>query len=372
MPFGKANSSKIFCFWVKNWCEAFTQLFSKNVQWPFVIRSYVDDIFGGAHEKEQARKLKNEIIATGLATTAIANLDKCHGPAQNLSILGMTFDAITKRITLPSKKQQKYLSKLRDVLTRGHTTSKELEKIVGYLVWASYAEPFGRPFISAASNLISRDKPHTRVEIRDDLETALKIWVTILKRNEGVSFNYILNKMPQSRDEWFVDASTSWGIGGCAGNHYFSIPNTALTDLYSLFSTYQTGDNPATLYGELPIAYIELIAVVVAVSVFSQLYKKTLLFLNSDNTDVVAWLRKGRCRRGIGFKTLAAIEYFKREHGLKISPRHIPGRHNNTADCLSRGSIPEWLIRNGTLLRANIPSLSRIIHSPLEFWSSRY
>ena len=284
----------------------------------------------------------------------------------------MRFDAITKRITLPPTKQQKYLAKLREVLMKGHTSSKELEKIVGYLVWASYAEPFGRPFISAVSNLISRDKPHTRVEIRDDLETALKIWITILKRNKGVSFNYILNKMTKSRDEWFVDASTSWGVGGCAGKRYFSIPKAALTELYSLFSTYHAEDTPGTFNGELPIAYIELIAVVVALSVFSQFYKNNLLILNTYNTDVVAWLRKSRRRRGISFKILAAIEYFKREHGLKISPKHIPGKHNNTADCLSRGSTPEWLTHHGTLLRANIPSLSRIIHSPLEFWSSRY
>ena len=154
----------------------------------------------------------------------MANLEKCHGPTQNLSILGMTFDAITKRITLPSTKQEKYLTKLHEVLTKGYTNSKELEQIVGYLVWASYAEPFGRPFISAASNHISRGKPRKRVEIRDSLETALKIWITILKRNEGVSFDYILNKMTKSRDEWFVDASTSWGVVGCAGKRYFSVP----------------------------------------------------------------------------------------------------------------------------------------------------
>ena len=128
-------------------------------------------------------------------------MDKCHGPSQNLSILGMTFDANSKRITLPRKKQQKYLSTLREVLTKGHTSSKQLEKIVGYLVWASYAEPFGRPFISAVSNLISREKPNARIELRDSLETALKIWITILNRNEGVSFDYILNKMNKSKDE---------------------------------------------------------------------------------------------------------------------------------------------------------------------------
>ena len=31
MPFGKSNSSKIFCFWVQNWCKAFRHHFQKRV-----------------------------------------------------------------------------------------------------------------------------------------------------------------------------------------------------------------------------------------------------------------------------------------------------------------------------------------------------
>ena len=34
-------------------------------------------------------------------------------------------------------------------------------------------------------------------------------------------------------------------------------------------------------------------------------------------------MRKSRCSAGIGFKILAKIEYFKRKHRLKISPKHI-------------------------------------------------
>ena len=45
MPFGKANSSKIFCFWVTNWCAAIRYHFSKRVTWNFALESYVDDIF---------------------------------------------------------------------------------------------------------------------------------------------------------------------------------------------------------------------------------------------------------------------------------------------------------------------------------------
>ena len=170
-------------------------------------------------------ELKNQIIATGIATTAIPNLTKCHGPAQKLSILGMMFVAVQKKISLPAKKQQKYVRKLSGILTSTWASSNDLEKIVGYLVWAGYAEPFGRPFISALSAHISRTMPHKLVQITGELRTALQIWVTILERNEGVAFAYILNELAYSKDEWFVDASTSWGIGGCAGTHFFSVPH---------------------------------------------------------------------------------------------------------------------------------------------------
>ena len=62
MPFGKANSSEIFCFWVRNQCRAFRPHFEKRVDSKFVIESYVDDIFGGSETKRGAFQLKTEII----------------------------------------------------------------------------------------------------------------------------------------------------------------------------------------------------------------------------------------------------------------------------------------------------------------------
>ena len=117
----------------------------------------------------------------------------------------------------------------------------------------------------------------------------------------------------------------------------------------------------------LPIAYIELIAVLAGFSVFSQNQKNTLVKLYTDNTNVVAWLQKSRCRSGIGFKILAIIEFFKRSHRLKICTRHIPGKHSNTADLLSRGKIPKWLQRYGIRREVNLKDLFRLIKNPLRF-----
>ena len=137
MPFGKANSSKIFCHWVSNWCAAFKSHFSKVANFHFVLESYVDDIFGGAGTFEQALDLKNRLTSIGFLTTTVMNPIKGKGPAQCLVILGLEYDAIRRHVKLPLEKQQKYLEKLRAVMSKRRVESKQLEKLLGYLGFAS-------------------------------------------------------------------------------------------------------------------------------------------------------------------------------------------------------------------------------------------
>ena len=161
----------------------------------------MDDVFGGAHEKNHAQCLKDQLIGTELMTFAIPNLKKCQGPSQKSTLLGMMSDTINKKVTLPETRQLKLSTKLHDALSHDYISSKTLEKIVGYLVYASYAEPFGRPFISAISSNISRRNPYRRIRVEEELKTALLIWISILTRNIGISFNYSLNKLERSLDE---------------------------------------------------------------------------------------------------------------------------------------------------------------------------
>ena len=148
----------------------------------------------------------------------------------------------------------------------------------------------------------------------------------------------------------------------------FYVSNNNLEQLFSLYHREPLKNLMEIPKQRLPIAYIELIAVLAGFCVFSQSQKNTVVKLYTDNTDVVAWLQKSRCRAGLGFKILSAIEYFKRSYRLKICTRHIPGKHNNTADLLSRGKIPSWLQRYGIKREVNLKHLFRLIRNPLRFW----
>ena len=132
MPFGKSNSSKVFCHWVRNWVNSFKFWFGRFTG-QFQLESYVDDVFGGAVSEMLAAHLKKQLIAVGKLTTARMNLDKCKGPAQSLGILGHQYNARSKSVNLPVSKQQKYLAKLRSVLAKRQATSNTLESLIGYL-----------------------------------------------------------------------------------------------------------------------------------------------------------------------------------------------------------------------------------------------
>ena len=75
MPFGKANSSVVFCAWTTAWCEAFKYHFQKIRNFKISLSSYVDDFFGGpirtgslVIDQENARLLKRVLIEIGEIT----------------------------------------------------------------------------------------------------------------------------------------------------------------------------------------------------------------------------------------------------------------------------------------------------------------
>ena len=166
-----------------------------------------------------------------------------------------------------------------------------MEKIVGYLVYAGWVEPFGRPFISALSSAMVRKRTYQYVEFTKYMRLAIKIWILILKVNSGLKFNFLLSRLPRSKDEWFVDAATSWGIGGCFGQRYFRVKLEQLQDFYNLYDFRSSATILSISKVKLPVAYLELLAALVGISIFAKYSPGCLVRLNSDNKNVVSWIR---------------------------------------------------------------------------------
>ena len=112
--------------------EAFKNHYKKSVTQFFILKSYIDDVFGGTRSKAQGVKLIKLLILVGKLTTAVMNPLKCEGPAQVLDVLGLRYSAVLRRVTITEAKRGKYLSKLRVVLSSFGVTSSDLGQLLGY------------------------------------------------------------------------------------------------------------------------------------------------------------------------------------------------------------------------------------------------
>ena len=187
----------------------------------------------------------------------------------------------------------------------------------------------------------------------------------MLQRNRGLSYQYIRNRYPAVLSPIFVDASTSWGIGGVYRCDYFSFSHGDLQPFICRCPGWET-------YPQVPVARLELLAALVAVQLFANRYPKHLIVLYSDNTNVVAWLGTRRSPNPVVCTLVAAIEQIKYHSLLKLSVRFIPSNRNRTADRLSRNRVPTWLRRRGSAL---IPHMNEIAFASnrdnlLNLWSS--
>ena len=173
---------------------------------------------------------------------------------------------------------------------------------------------------------------------------------------------FILGKLPRHKDEWFVDAADH-GYGGVCGNSYFRISHTMF--LRSIKSATKIK------FTDMFIAYRELLAVLLAFQVFSRIAPNCFIRINSDNSNVVSWINKGRCSKRRGFLLLSAIEYFKFKFGLKVKAFYIKSQHNTSADLLSRGHTPHWLGRRGIQLENDVNEIIKLLDNPLPFWQTK-
>ena len=341
MPFGKANSSKIFCRWASLWFKSCITRFNWEFNANAVLGSYVDDAFGGDVSYATAKELIEYVTAAGDRHQTFVNVAKSEGPSTSMVILGLLYCSELQICSLAPKKVRKYAEQMVSLLRQGWATSKDLERMVGRLEFAAWVEPFGRPLLSFLSAYITPDYPRAILPLTEMMRICLRVWHLLISRNRGLHFGFILNYLPTKRPPIFVDASLSGGIGGYFGLLYFSLSIEQLKPWLVACDGWES-------FPRVDIAWLELLAACVALYTFTRHVTQRILTLFSDNTNVVAWLTRRRAPDPFVCAVVAAMERVKYHNILKISTRYIPSAQNTAADFLSRGHVPDYLYRHGT------------------------
>ena len=87
----------------------------------------------------------------------------------------------------------------------------------GNLNFAANVAPFGKPFLAVLSNLVAGRPLNEEVKLNELARMRLRTWKNLLQANQGISYDFILSRLPVAKYNIFIDAASSWGIGGCYG-----------------------------------------------------------------------------------------------------------------------------------------------------------
>ena len=287
---------------------------------------------------------------------------KTHDAAQLMNFVGVEVDSVAMEARLGPEKLAKTLAGVRRLLALEGTgvpaSAQEVESLVGLLSWVARLVYGGRTFISGLLASL-RDGggrrrvvgPGNRVGAAPPVQLSagcfddLHWWAAFLPTFNGKC--KILDWSGWTPRLFSTDADLDTGIGVFVDGGYVGLTFAQAAAACPQFSPLRPG--PAD-----PIHTKEIYAVLVAITLFSDVFCGCAITLRSDNTVAVAGVNKGAS----GAVDPRVMEYLREifwasaRYNFRIQAVYIPTGVNGLADALSRqqwprfyGLLRDWRLR---------------------------
>ena len=184
--------------------------------------NYSDDL-AGVEEGEKAdisfTKMGLLLESLGLEEAG----DKATPPSTCMEYLGVTFDSIALRKTIPPAKLAELLDLLMTWSNKNTCTKRGLQSLCGKLLWVGKCVKHSRVFLSrllAALKTLSQSPPYHKISLSDDMKLDIKWWLTYIRSFNGVDF--IIN--PSIINFFYKGDACLDGGGGYHLQEYWSRP----------------------------------------------------------------------------------------------------------------------------------------------------
>lgn len=239
--------------------------------------------------------------------------------------LGFRWDLINKSVALPEAKQQKYLRKLTDLLSRLTSSQRisftEAMSINGTLSHITFTIPHGRSYLSNISQFIAQYPSRFASRFPPpSVINDLKWWFNTLSHDQPPR-SLSPRGSPIDIDIW-VDASTDWGIGICIGNQW---------DAWRTIAGWKSSGRD--------IGWLEAIAVELAVrALYFAGWKDKSIIIHSDNQGVIGAFSHGRSRNFQVNLAIRRVEQLAMVSNVLHILTYTPSA-DNKADPISRGEV---------------------------------
>ena len=296
--------------------------------------NYSDDI-GGCETNLGRAKQSFTALCTLFEDLGLhESKSKAYPPSTCMPYLGIEFDTVTMRMSIPPEKITEVREEVSLWEKRTTATKKSLQQLLGKLFWVSRCVRFSRGFMGRLLAQLQQ-MPHLPDQKRSKLSTGCKQdirwWCRYLRRFNGVEMLYPFDPLDLSLEQLLeTDALVNCGDAHMAGGGaYFGLE-------------YWSRSFPSWLQDpEIPIHIKEFWVVLVSAWLWGEQWQGKLVYIFCDNVAVVEVLDKERPKNPKMLELLQEFLYVVCTRRFTPVFRRIGTKANKVADFISREHDPQ-------------------------------
>ena len=300
----------------------------------FLSRPYLDD-FGGAEAGEERALRALRTLQAIMRELGVAEAEhKVHLPAQRMVWLGIIYDTVDMRMSIPQDKMAEIMEVLQQWDGRTMTTQRELQALIGLLQFVASVSPPVRIFTNRMLQCLRDTPTRGRHGLSLGFRQDLRFFLDLLPMYNGVR---IMDKkdLPY-QGELELDACLT-GCGATIGKQYYSeaFPPDVVAE------------------GHI-IAHLETLNVVVALKVWGRRWSGKRVRVNCDNTNACLAIQSGRSRDPFLQHCVREIFLYSAALDVELMAVHKAGVLLVRADALSRAptsAVHRDLVERDEVLR---------------------
>ena len=300
------------------------------------VANYLDDFLVFGESFEECQDAQRTLITLLGDLGFIVSWKKCTTPSTCVRYLGIIIDSEEMCLSLPDDKLSKLHSELQFFAKRDRATKKQIQRLCGIIAHCSKVIRGGRTFSRRIIDLLAGlPDGNPRIRLSSNFKSDLDWWIQFAKTFNGKEFIIFPNvgdgpmfSTDASLKGYGLLADTDWQAG------YFN-------------SDLQPGGletcNPAhehwlnvDVNDDTNINYLELVPIWLALKRYSKTWSNCHVVCLSDNTQVVAMLRKGHSVNKQCMVLLRSIFWICATNNIYVTTEHIQGKFNHIPDMLSR------------------------------------
>ena len=333
VPFGLASSCALF----QLFSDALHDIFEFKIGVLMVVTNYLDDFLFVAYTVILCNSYMAQFMTICAQLGVPLAEDKTVWGTLRMIFLGILMLGDMAMLSIPIDKKTRALNMLKEVLTSKKITVLKLQQLTGLLNFLCRAVYPGRVFTRrlyaklAWKGNVRMLKSHHHVSLDSEFKQDCMVWKTFLEvPDSGYTCRPFID-LQETRSavqlQWFTDSSAAVdkGFGGVfipSGEWFFGTwePN------------YIRECSPS-------IAYLELFAVTVSISLWLKFVQHKRIVLYCDNQSVVSMINDSSSKCKNCMRLLRHVVLLGMQHNCRVFAKYVPTQEHFWADSLSRGKI---------------------------------